>query len=142
MVEQTSPLTRLAWGVVNTSSDGIFGLQTIPFCASDAPPIHSWSSARPTVKDVPGPEYFKEWIFLVFNQSVLSLKFLLCLSHSATGSSLLTLDAWNIASPNFLIASLSSRSGKTLFAHAFPGHEIIFQLILNSVALTKIQKHH
>jgi len=34
----------------------MFGLQTMPFFAIDAPPTHSWPSASPIVRSVPGPE--------------------------------------------------------------------------------------
>ena len=52
---RTWPSTRLACGVVKTSSVGMLGLQVMPFLAVDAPPIHSWPSASPTVRSVPGP---------------------------------------------------------------------------------------
>ena len=32
------------------------GLQVMPFLEVEAPPTHSWPSASPTVRSVPGPE--------------------------------------------------------------------------------------
>ena len=45
-------------GVVKTSSVGMLALQMMPFLAVEAPPSHSWPSASPIVRSVPGPEYF------------------------------------------------------------------------------------
>ena len=33
-------------------------IEIVPFLAVEAPPSHSWPSARPMVRSVPGPEYF------------------------------------------------------------------------------------
>ena len=42
-----------------------------------------------------------------------------------------------MASANLTIASSRGRSGKTLEAQALPGHDTIFQFILNSVILSR-----
>ena len=56
--------------------------------------------------------------------------------QAATGSSVLTRDAMNIASANRLCASPSAKSGNILLAQAKPGHAIMFQLISNCVILS------
>jgi hypothetical protein len=80
------PLDPQAWGVVNTSSDGILGLQMIPLRAIDAPPIHSWPSASPTRRSVPGPVKCSASKRLPVQPVDRSRRRALWSAHAATGS--------------------------------------------------------
>src|SRR5690606_14310359 len=116
LVAATVPSTRRRWGVVNTSSVGMLGLQVTPFLASDAPPFQRWPSARPTVRSVPGPLYFNAEKFLPLSQVQRALRLALWAFQAAMGSSWSTRLALKMASASLATATSSGSSGKTSLA--------------------------
>ena len=104
----TWPSTRRACGVVKTSSVGMFGLQVMPFFAVEAPPCHSWPSASPMVRSVPGPGKCSAWNCCAVQPFRCAAAAPRCASaQAATGSALSTREAEKIASASLPTATSS-----------------------------------
>src|SRR5690606_10961820 len=116
LVAETVPSTRRRWGVVNTSSVGILGLQVTPFLPSEAPPFHLCPSARPMVRSVPGPLYLRAENFLPLSQVLRALRLALWAFQAAIGSSWSTRLALKMASASLAMATSSGSLGKTSLA--------------------------
>src|SRR3546814_13483134 len=85
----------------------MFGLQVMPFLAIEAPPCHSWLSASPTVRSVPGPVKCRAEKRSPFIHEERLARFALCCAQADTGSATSTREAAKIASASLKTASSS-----------------------------------
>jgi len=95
IVERTVPSARMRWGLVKTSSVGMFATCSMPFETSEAA-CHSLSACSPIVRSVPGPLRWSESKRRSVIRSALATIVFIRSRQASTGSSESRRSTWTI----------------------------------------------